>query len=136
MIIGLWKEVIPIEKQNVLRIRRNSLSGLGGGCTSNVSTSLWFHIYIFHYFFSFFRAYLVPVFSFGENEIYNQVDNPRGSRLRAFQNKLMKILSFAPPLFFGRGISRILPTFLPYKRPICTVGKCELLISLTKHKDS
>lgn len=87
-------------------------------------------------FFSFFRAYLVPVFSFGENEIYNQVDNPRGSRLRAFQNKLMKMLSFAPPLFFGRGISRILPTFLPYKRPICTVGKCELLISLTKHKDS
>lgn len=115
-------------------MRRNSLSGLGVDVQA-MCQHLFGSIFIFSIIF-FFRAYLVPVFSFGENEIYNQVDNPRGSRLRAFQNKLMKILSFAPPLFFGRGISRILPTFLPYKRPICTVGKCELLISLTKHKDS
>lgn len=66
-------------------------------------------------------AYLVPVFSFGENELFNQVSNPRGSRLRAFQNKLMKILSFAPPLFFGRGILPRIIGIVPYRRPVCTV---------------
>lgn len=30
-------------------------------------------------------AGLVPVFSFGENDLFEQVDNPEGSRLRAFQ---------------------------------------------------
>ena len=69
-----------------------------------------------------YRAYLVPVFSFGENELFNQVSNPRGSRLRAFQNKLMKILSFAPPLFFGRGILPKIIGIMPHKRPVCTVG--------------
>lgn len=79
---------------------------------------------VMNIFFCFlYRAYLVPVFSFGENELFNQVSNPRGSRLRAFQNKLMKILSFAPPLFFGRGILPSLIGIVPYRRPVCTVGK-------------
>ncbi|KAK2573404.1 2-acylglycerol O-acyltransferase 2-A [Acropora cervicornis] len=66
-------------------------------------------------------ANLVPVFSFGENDLFNQVSNPRGSRLRAFQTKLMKVFSFAPPLFFGRGISPKLIGFAPHRKPICTV---------------
>ncbi|XP_068732433.1 2-acylglycerol O-acyltransferase 2-A-like [Montipora capricornis] len=66
-------------------------------------------------------AYLVPVFSFGENDLFNQVSNPRGSRLRTFQTKLMKVLSFAPPLFFGRGFSPKLIGFAPHRKPISTV---------------
>jgi hypothetical protein len=31
---------------------------------------------------------LVPVFSFGENEIYDQVPNPQGSRVRKVQDWL------------------------------------------------
>ena len=83
----------------------------------HVKTGIEMNIVCFLY-----RAYLVPVFSFGENELFNQVSNPRGSRLRAFQNKLMKILSFAPPLFFGRGILPKIIGFVPYRRPVCTVG--------------
>ena len=75
--------------------------------------------------FSLSRANLVPVFSFGENDLFNQVSNPRGSQLRAFQTKLMKVFSFAPPLFFGRGISPKLIGFTPHRKPICTVGKRE-----------
>ena len=78
-------------------------------------------INILSFYFT-YRANLVPVFSFGENEIFDQVSNPRGSRLRAFQHKLMKILSFAPPLFFGRGILPRLIGMMPHKRPVCTVG--------------
>lgn len=36
-------------------------------------------------------ASLVPVFAFGENELYKQVDNPKGSKLRAFQEKVKKV---------------------------------------------
>lgn len=36
-------------------------------------------------------AALVPVFAFGENELYKQVDNPKGSKLRIFQEKLKKV---------------------------------------------
>jgi hypothetical protein len=36
-------------------------------------------------------ASLVPVFAFGENELYKQVDNPKGSKLRIFQEKLKKV---------------------------------------------
>mmetsp|Transcript_24600 Transcript_24600/g.36877 ORF Transcript_24600/g.36877 Transcript_24600/m.36877 type:complete len:363 (-) Transcript_24600:162-1250(-) len=49
-------------------------------------------------------ATLVPCFGFGENEIYRQVDNPVGSKLRKWQNYLQKILGFAIPLIMGRGI--------------------------------
>ncbi|KAI8847703.1 diacylglycerol acyltransferase [Chytridium lagenaria] len=49
-------------------------------------------------------ASLVPVFSFGENDVWDQVPNPKGSTLRKFQQFFQKTASFSPPLFHGRGI--------------------------------
>nr|XP_025965544.1 2-acylglycerol O-acyltransferase 1 isoform X1 [Dromaius novaehollandiae] len=66
-------------------------------------------------------AHLVPVFSFGENELFKQVANPRGSRLRKIQEKLQKIIGFAVPLFHARGIFQYSFGFLPYRQPIHTV---------------
>ncbi|XP_072111588.1 2-acylglycerol O-acyltransferase 1-like [Mobula birostris] len=69
-------------------------------------------------------AHLVPVFSFGENELFNQVNNPRGSTLRTIQERLQKIMGFALPLFHARGVFQYNFGLLPYRKPIYTiVGK-------------
>lgn len=63
------------------------------------------------------RASLVPVFSFGENELYQQFPNPPGSWVRMAQEALQPLLRVSLPLFRGRlGL-------LPFRRPIYTVGE-------------
>ena len=64
------------------------------------------------------RASLVPVFSFGENDLYDQVSNPAGSSLRQWQTKMKEYTRVAPVLFYGRGFG-----LLPHRRPIHTVCK-------------
>ncbi|KAE8584037.1 hypothetical protein XENTR_v10020799 [Xenopus tropicalis] len=67
-------------------------------------------------------ADLVPSFSFGENELYQQVQFPEQSILRTAQWKFQKLFGFAPCFFYGRGITSIESKgFLPYPRPITTV---------------
>eukprot|EP00117_Sycon_ciliatum_P027099 scpid67893/ scgid22093/ 2-acylglycerol O-acyltransferase 2; Acyl-CoA:monoacylglycerol acyltransferase 2; Diacylglycerol acyltransferase 2-like protein 5; Monoacylglycerol O-acyltransferase 1-like; Monoacylglycerol O-acyltransferase 2 len=69
-------------------------------------------------------ASLVPTFSFGENDIYNQVPNPPGSRLRELQKRFTKTMGFSPPLFHGRGIFNYTFGLMPHRRPVTTiVGK-------------
>lgn len=64
------------------------------------------------------RADLVPVYSFGENELFQQVIFPEGSMGRRLQDLFKKIMGFAPCLFVGERMA-----FLPYKIPITTVGE-------------
>ncbi|KAM5228712.1 2-acylglycerol O-acyltransferase 1-like [Ctenodactylus gundi] len=66
-------------------------------------------------------AYLVPVFSFGENEIYKQISNPEGSLIQAVQDKLQKAMGFALPLFYGRGIFQCSFGLIPFRKPIHTI---------------
>ncbi|EDO43485.1 predicted protein [Nematostella vectensis] len=73
-------------------------------------------------------ASLVPVYSFGENELYCQMDNPEGSWLRSLQKKLQRMLSFAPPVFFGRGLLPGSLGFLPHKRSVCTVVGAPVIV--------
>lgn len=61
-------------------------------------------------------ADLVPVFSFGENDIWDQADNPRGSRLRKLQERLQQKLGFALPVVKGRGIWQYNWGLLPHRR--------------------
>ncbi|CAF3331362.1 unnamed protein product [Rotaria socialis] len=63
-------------------------------------------------------ASLVPVFSFGENHIYEQLANPRGSKLRNFQLLLYKITGNTMPLFRGCGLFQKYFGFIPKRRPI------------------
>jgi 2-acylglycerol O-acyltransferase 2 len=69
-----------------------------------------------------FRADLVPVFSFGENDvsdtffrscalstafihqIYNQMPNEKGTTIYALQKKFQSMFGFTLPLFHGRGL--------------------------------
>ena len=71
-----------------------------------------------------FRASLVPVFSFGENDLFKQADNPVGSTLRSFQEKFKHMFGFAPPVFYGRGVFNYTFGLIPFRKPIHTVGKC------------
>ncbi|KAM3601058.1 uncharacterized protein V6R79_006758 [Siganus canaliculatus] len=63
-----------------------------------------------------FGADLVPVFSFGENDIFKQAIFTEGSVGRRFQDLFQKIIGFAPCFFFGK-----LFFLLPYNTPITTV---------------
>ncbi|CAF2610004.1 unnamed protein product [Rotaria sp. Silwood2] len=65
-------------------------------------------------------ANLVPVFSFGENDLYEQDPNPRGSKLRYVQLFLQKKTGYALPLFYGRRIFQYKFGLLPYRHPINT----------------
>ncbi|XP_029441847.1 2-acylglycerol O-acyltransferase 2-like [Rhinatrema bivittatum] len=66
-------------------------------------------------------AQLVPVFSFGENELFHQVENPPGSLIRLVQEKLQKVMGVALPLFHARGVFQYSFGLLPFRRPVHTV---------------
>ncbi|XP_071165310.1 2-acylglycerol O-acyltransferase 2-like [Mytilus edulis] len=64
---------------------------------------------------------LVPVYSFGETDLYLQADNKEGSFLRGIQNFMTKKFGFSPPLFHGRGIFNYTFGLLPFRKPVHTV---------------
>lgn len=66
-------------------------------------------------------AWLVPVFSFGENELFDQMENPVGSTLRQVQENLQRIMGVAFPLIHARGVFQYSFGILPYRKPIHTV---------------
>ncbi len=66
-------------------------------------------------------AWLVPVISFGENQVFDGVPNARGSLVRRVQNWLQKKVGVAPVLFVGRGIFNYGFGYLPHRRAITSV---------------
>lgn len=68
-------------------------------------------------------APLVPCFSFGETDLFNQVNNPEGSLLRKVQEMLRKVIGLAPALPIGRGFFQYSFGLVPMRRPVTCVGK-------------
>ncbi|KAF8184456.1 DAGAT-domain-containing protein [Pholiota molesta] len=66
-------------------------------------------------------ADLVPVFSFGENDIYEQMPNERGTTVYALQRKFQSMFGFTLPLFHGRGLLNYNLGLMPYRRQIVAV---------------
>ncbi|KXN91105.1 Diacylglycerol O-acyltransferase 2B [Leucoagaricus sp. SymC.cos] len=66
-------------------------------------------------------ADLVPVFSFGENDIYEQMPNEKGTTVYALQKLFQSIFGFTLPLFHGRGLLNYNLGLLPYRRRIVVV---------------
>ncbi|KAG7248809.1 hypothetical protein CRUP_038197, partial [Coryphaenoides rupestris] len=65
---------------------------------------------------------LVPVYSFGENDAYQQVIFGEGSWWRLVQRRLQKSIGFAPCLFHGCSLfSAERWGIVPYCKPITTV---------------
>lgn len=65
----------------------------------------------------------MPVYSFGENELFQQVIFSDGSLGRKLQDLFKKIMGFAPCLFIGERVA-----FLPYRSPITTVGEYFIIL--------
>ncbi|TPX75469.1 hypothetical protein CcCBS67573_g03264 [Chytriomyces confervae] len=60
-------------------------------------------------------AALVPMFGFGESDLFEQVDNREGTWIRWFQENFKEWATFSPLIPYGRyGI-------LPYRRPVTVV---------------
>lgn len=64
---------------------------------------------------------VVPVFGFGENELYVQMVRDRDSWLRACQDRLIHIFGFTLPLFNGRGMFNYERGVLPRRHPVNVV---------------
>jgi len=73
-------------------------------------------------------ASLVPVMSFGENELWKALPNPDGSRVRQFQERMKRLLKFTAPIIHGRGIFNYHFGLMPFRRPIHTVVGEPILI--------
>ncbi|PNJ51218.1 MOGAT2 isoform 3 [Pongo abelii] len=78
-------------------------------------------------------ASLVPIFSFGENDVFDQISNSSGSWLRCIQNRLQKIMSISLPIFRGRGVFQYSFGLIPYRRPITTVVGKPIEVQKTLH---
>ncbi|WVR08931.1 hypothetical protein IAU60_005990 [Kwoniella sp. DSM 27419] len=66
-------------------------------------------------------ADLVPVFSFGENDIYEQLANDKGSWVYKLQKNFQKAFGFTLPLFYGRGLFNYNYGLMPFRHPIVSV---------------
>lgn len=71
---------------------------------------------------------LVPVISFGENEIFRQLPNPKGSLLRRFQEGLQKYMGFSIPTPYGRGIFQYDYGILPFRHPVSVVVGAPIVV--------
>ncbi|KAK9461124.1 diacylglycerol acyltransferase-domain-containing protein [Lipomyces oligophaga] len=67
---------------------------------------------------------LVPILSFGENDVYEQIRGNETSKLWKIQNFIKKITGFTLPLLHARGVFNYDWGLMPYRRPITlVVGK-------------
>ena len=65
-------------------------------------------------------ADLVPIFGFGETDVYGNLADGR-PKVQAFMRKMQKKIGFALPLISGRGYFNYNWGILPHRRPIITV---------------
>ncbi|KAH9643243.1 hypothetical protein HF086_012905 [Spodoptera exigua] len=66
-------------------------------------------------------AALVPVFSFGETDIFRPPNNPENSLLRRFQEKVRQLTGISPMFPMGRGVFQYSYGVLPIRAPVTTV---------------
>ncbi|OQV14228.1 2-acylglycerol O-acyltransferase 2-A [Hypsibius exemplaris] len=67
-------------------------------------------------------SHLVPVYGFGENELFRQVlANPPGSLVRKGQRFLQKTTGMVPVFFYGRGLFNYNFGWMPHRHPINVV---------------
>lgn len=63
-------------------------------------------------------ASLVPMFSFGELDLYDQPANPPGSKLRRWQDFVKAVTGIAPTKFIGRGFFQYSYGMIPRRKPL------------------
>lgn len=63
-------------------------------------------------------ADLVPVLSFGENELYDQVRSDEHPLIHKLQMLVKRTMGFTIPLFHARGVFNYDVGLMPYRRPM------------------
>nr|XP_020454642.1 diacylglycerol O-acyltransferase 2-like isoform X2 [Monopterus albus] len=127
----------PVSKPSLVHLLSKSGKGNAvviviGGAAESLSSSPGVHTILVKQRKGFVRmalecgADLVPVYSFGENELFKQVIFSQGSLSRKLQDLFKNIMGFAPCLFVGERF-----VLLPYRTPITTVVGSP--ISVPKH---
>ncbi|XP_036989023.1 acyl-CoA wax alcohol acyltransferase 1 [Artibeus jamaicensis] len=66
-------------------------------------------------------THLVPTFTFGETDVFNQVVFHQDSKMFKFQSWFRRIFGFYFCVFYGRGFPRGSTGLLPYPLPVTTV---------------
>ena len=122
------------ETLNALLTRGTSVAIVVGGASEALDARPGTHVLTLAERYGFVRlalqhgAPLVPVFTFGENEVYAQVaPNPPGSALRSLQEWGKRVLGFSMPAIYGR----LGPIPMPFRRRITTVVGKPLPVPLT-----
>ncbi|CAD6193730.1 unnamed protein product [Caenorhabditis auriculariae] len=129
---GLLHGMIDCSRKSILNIINTEKKGAAcvlvvGGAEEALDAHPGHHILTLNRRKGFIRlalvsgAQLVPCYSFGENDIYHQADNPKGSNIRKIQTYMKKVLGFSPPAFHGRGVFNYNVGMLPFRKPINTV---------------
>lgn len=70
---------------------------------------------------------LVPVISFGETDIFDQVQGAEDSNLRKFQELFRKVTSLAPVIPKGRGFFQDSFGVIPRRRPLTCLGNNRIM---------
>ena len=150
----IWREiilrlgVISVSAQSLKHVLQkgpgNAVLVVPGGAAEALDAHPGTHSLTLHRRSGFFRiamqhgACLVPIYSFGENDLYEQAPNEEGSFVRTVQNNLLKYLGFATPFFSGAGSSgAALPMNpIPSRVPVITVVgdpiKCPVIENPTR----
>ncbi|KAG7280224.1 hypothetical protein CRUP_037585 [Coryphaenoides rupestris] len=119
--------LLPVSRASLAHMlsksgKGNALSIVIGGAEESLSSAPGVHAVVMRQRKGFVRmalqygADLVPVYSFGENELFRQVIFSEGSVSRRLQDFFKRRLGFAPCLFLGDRFG-----LLAYRRPITTV---------------
>ncbi|KLT44580.1 diacylglycerol acyltransferase [Cutaneotrichosporon oleaginosum] len=66
-------------------------------------------------------ANLVPVYGFGENDIYELLPNEKGTMTYKFQKWFQGTFGFTVPFFHGRGVFTYNYGLMPHRRPVTVV---------------
>lgn len=69
----------------------------------------------------------MPVFSFGEPDVFRPMENPEDSFLRKVQETVKKYTGISPMFPIGRGMFQYSFGLLPLRNPITTVGQYLLI---------
>ncbi|XP_061595835.1 2-acylglycerol O-acyltransferase 3b [Cololabis saira] len=119
--------ICPVSKPSLVHLLSKSGSGnavviVVGGAKESLASSPGVHTVVMKHRKGFVRvalefgADLVPVYTFGENELFRQLIFSEGSLGRRLQDLFKKVMGFAPCLFVGERFG-----FLPYKTAVTTV---------------
>lgn len=65
----------------------------------------------------------MPIFNFGETDLYDQYDSPPGSFMRRMQDFFRTNFGFCPILPKGRSFFGLTFSIIPKRHPVATVGK-------------